>query len=40
MATGAKMSINAKRSIAVGGMVDGGIFSVLGVVIQTAVRWA
>jgi len=40
MATVTKMSLNATWSMAVGGMVGGGIFSVLGVVIHTAGRWA
>jgi amino acid transporter len=40
MAMQSKMSLNASWSMAVGGMVGGGIFSVLGVVIQTAGRWA
>ena len=35
-----KMSLNAAWSIAVGGMVGGGIFSVLGVVVETAGAWA
>lgn len=35
-----KMSFNATWSMAVGGMVGGGIFSVLGVIIQTAGKWA
>ncbi len=35
-----KMSFNATWSMAVGGMVGGGIFSVLGVVVQTAGQWA
>lgn len=35
-----KMSFNATWSMAVGGMVGGGIFSVLGVVVQTAGSWA
>ena len=34
------MSFNATWSMAVGGMVGGGIFSVLGVVIATAGEWA
>ncbi|MCG6941503.1 MAG: APC family permease [Thiohalocapsa sp.] len=34
------MSFNATWSMAVGGMVGGGIFSVLGVVIETAGGWA
>ncbi|WP_439881049.1 APC family permease [Pontibacter sp. MBLB2868] len=34
------MSFNATWSMAVGGMVGGGIFSVLGVVIETAGQWA
>ena len=36
----AKMGFNATWSMAVGGMVGGGIFSVLGVVIATAGQWA
>ena len=35
-----KMSFNATWSMAVGGMVGGGIFSVLGVIIGTAGQWA
>ncbi len=35
-----KMSLNATWSMAVGGMVGGGIFSVLGVVIGSAAQWA
>jgi amino acid transporter len=35
-----KMSFNAAWSMAVGGMVGGGIFSVTGVVINTAGQWA
>lgn len=35
-----KMSFNATWSMAVGGMVGGGIFSVLGVIIATAGQWA
>ena len=35
-----KMSFNATWSMAVGGMVGGGIFSVLGVIIHTAGQWA
>ncbi|MCB0595050.1 MAG: amino acid permease [Lewinellaceae bacterium] len=35
-----KMSFNATWSMAVGGMVGGGIFSVLGVIINTAGQWA
>ncbi|MCB0586557.1 MAG: amino acid permease [Phaeodactylibacter sp.] len=35
-----KMGFNATWSMAVGGMVGGGIFSVLGVVIDTAGQWA
>ncbi|MEO8794943.1 MAG: APC family permease [Daejeonella sp.] len=35
-----KMSFNATWSMAVGGMVGGGIFSVLGVIIETAGKWA
>lgn len=35
-----KMGFNATWSMAVGGMVGGGIFSVLGVIIQTAGEWA
>ena len=34
------MTFNATWSMAVGGMVGGGIFSVLGVVIATAAEWA
>ena len=34
------MSFNATWSMAVGGMVGGGIFSVLGVIIYTAGQWA
>jgi len=35
-----KMGLNATWSMAVGGMVGGGIFSVLGVVVQVAAQWA
>ena len=35
-----KMGFNATWSMAVGGMVGGGIFSVLGVIINTAGQWA
>ncbi|MDA3952951.1 MAG: APC family permease [Bacteroidales bacterium] len=35
-----KMSFNATWSMAVGGMVGGGIFSVLGVIISIAGQWA
>ncbi|MEO7264399.1 MAG: APC family permease [Ferruginibacter sp.] len=35
-----KMSFNASWSMAVGGMIGGGIFSVLGVIIDTAGQWA
>lgn len=35
-----KMNFNATWSMAVGGMVGGGIFSVLGVIIATAGQWA
>lgn len=35
-----KMSFNATWSMAVGGMVGGGIFSVLGVIINIAGQWA
>lgn len=35
-----KMNFNATWSMAVGGMVGGGIFSVLGVIIQAAGQWA
>lgn len=38
--TNEKMGFNATRSMAVGGMVGGGIFSVLGEVIHTAGQWA
>lgn len=34
------MNFNATWSMAVGGMVGGGIFSVLGVIIETAGQWA
>lgn len=34
------MNFNATWAMAVGGMVGGGIFSVLGVIIQTAGQWA
>ncbi|AGA92153.1 amino acid transporter [Thioflavicoccus mobilis 8321] len=37
---GQKMGLNATWSMAVGGMVGGGIFSVLGVVVQVAAQWA
>ncbi|NVB40672.1 amino acid permease [Pseudenhygromyxa sp. WMMC2535] len=37
---GEKMGLNASWSMAVGGMVGGGIFSVLGVVIAIAGQWA
>jgi amino acid transporter len=35
-----KMGFNATWSMAVGGMVGGGIFSVLGVVLATAAQWS
>jgi amino acid transporter len=35
-----KMNLNATWAMAVGGMVGGGIFSVLGVIIQSAGQWA
>ncbi len=35
-----KMGFNATWSMAVGGMVGGGIFSVLGVIVNTAGQWA
>jgi len=35
-----KMNFNTTWSMAVGGMVGGGIFSVLGVIIQSAGQWA
>ena len=35
-----KMNFHATWAMAVGGMVGGGIFSVLGVVVETAGRWA
>jgi amino acid transporter len=35
-----KMSFNATWSMAVGGMVGGGIFSILGIIINTAGQWA
>ena len=35
-----KISFNGTWSLAVGGMVGGGIFSVLGVIIETAGQWA
>ncbi|WP_338792490.1 APC family permease [Bernardetia sp. MNP-M8] len=38
--TDKKMGFNATWSMAVGGMVGGGIFSVLGVIISTAAEWA
>ena len=34
------MNFNATWSMAVGGMVGGGIFSVLGVIIETTGKWA
>jgi amino acid transporter len=37
---GEKMNFNATWSMAVGGMIGGGIFSVLGVIIQSAGQWA
>ncbi len=40
MKDGKKMGLNASWSMAVGGMVGGGIFSVLGVVIMVAGQWA
>ena len=40
MAMQSKMSLNASWSMALCGMVGGGMFSVLGVVIETAGRWA
>jgi amino acid transporter len=40
MADSNKMGFNATWSMAVGGMVGGGIFSVLGVIIDTAGRWS
>ena len=39
MSSDQKMGFNATWSMAVGGMVGGGIFSVLGVVIEIAGRW-
>jgi len=36
----AKMGFNATWSMAVGGMVGGGIFSVLGVIVERAGQWA
>jgi amino acid transporter len=36
----AKMGLNATWSMAVGGMIGGGIFSVLGVVVGIAGAWA
>ncbi|GAB2772557.1 APC family permease [Salinimicrobium soli] len=38
--SGEKMNFNATWSMAVGGMVGGGIFSVLGVIVHTAGQWA
>lgn len=38
--TADKMNMNATWSMAVGGMVGGGIFSVLGVIIEYAGQWA
>ena len=38
--TGSKLSFNATWSMAVGGMVGGGIFSTLGVVVGIAGAWA
>ena len=35
-----KMGFNATWSMAVGGMVGGGIFAVLGVVVERAAQWA
>lgn len=35
-----KMNFNATWAMAVGGMVGGGIFSVLGVIIEAAAQWA
>jgi len=40
MSESKKMGFNATWSMAVGGMVGGGIFSVLGVIISTAGEWA
>ncbi len=40
MANEKKMSFNATWSMAVGGMVGGGIFSVLGVIVNIAGQWA
>lgn len=40
MSKKAKMGFNATWSMAVGGMVGGGIFSVLGVIVHTAAQWA
>lgn len=40
MADKQKMGFNASWSMAVGGMVGGGIFSVLGVVVGVAAQWA
>ncbi|MBK5244410.1 MAG: amino acid permease [Eubacteriaceae bacterium] len=40
MAKGKKMSFNATWSMAVGGMVGGGIFSVLGIILSIAGQWA
>lgn len=38
--TKAKLGFNATWSMSVGGMVGGGIFSVLGLIVQTAGQWA
>lgn len=35
-----KMNFNATWAMAVGGMVGGGIFSVLGVIVESAAQWA
>jgi amino acid transporter len=35
-----KIGFNGTWSMAVGGMIGGGIFSVLGLIIQTAGQWA
>lgn len=38
--TSKKLGFNATWSMAVGGMVGGGIFSVMGLIVQTAGQWA
>src|SRR6478609_4185376 len=40
MSSSKKFGFNATWSMSVGGMVGGGIFSVLGLIVQTAGQWA